>query len=370
MRNFLRTDWILFGATIPLVVAGLSVLASFGAETQFFSKQIVWISISFTVFFIFSNIDWRFLREARFTLAVYVFAFILLATVSLSGTVIKGAQSWFDFGSFSLQPAEFMKLALIIVLAKYFSRRHIEIARIRHIFISGCYALVPFLLLLIQPDFGSAVIMFLIWLGTVSLSGISRKHLLFVFGCAAVSVSVLWFFVFSDYQKARIISFVHPLADIRSSGYNAFQSMIAVGSGEILGKGIGYGTQSRLQFLPEYETDFVFAAFAEEWGLIGSILIFIFYGIVIWRILRIGREGETNFESLFALGAASFFIGHFFVNIGMNIGLLPVTGVTLPFLSYGGSHLLMEYITLGVLVGISRRARKSRVEPAHQEIVL
>ena len=250
-----------------------------------------------------------------------------------------------------------MKLALILVLAKYFSRRHIEIANVRHILISGFYALIPFVLILRQPDFGSAVIIFSIWLGMIIVSGVSKKHLLAVLGLGAVAFSILWLFVFTPIQQTRIVSFLHPLEDIRGAGYNAFQSTIAVGSGQILGKGVGYGTQSRLKFLPEYQTDFIFAAFAEEWGLVGVLLLFVLFSIVIWRIVKAALLGASNFETLFAMGLVSFFVAHFIINVGMNIGLLPVTGLTLPFVSYGGSHLLSEFIGLGILMGMRRYSR-------------
>lgn len=368
MRSRLGIDWILFGATIPLVLAGLSVLASFGGDERFFSRQIIWLCISIAAFFSASFVDWRFLRRTRFAFGVYLASLLLLCLVAFSGTVVKGSQSWFDFGAFSFQPVEFAKLALIILLSKYFSRRHIEIAHIRHIIVSGVYALLLFGLLLIQPDFGSAVIVFLIWLGMVSLSGISKKHLAIVFALGALSFAWLWFFVFSDIQKARVINFLHPLADARGSGYNALQSMIAVGSGEAFGKGVGYGTQSRLKFLPEYQTDFSFAAFAEEWGFAGALTLFALYAIILWRLLAAAYAGTTNFETLFALGVAVFFTVHFLVNIGMNIGLLPVTGVTLPFLSYGGTHLLMEFLSLGMVAGMRRHLRSAQKESAATEL--
>ena len=173
--------------------------------------------------------------------------------------------------------------------------------------------MIIFILILLQPDLGSAIIIFFLWLGMVLVSGISKKHLLAVFLTGIVVFGGLWGLVFKPYQKARIESFIHPLTDISGTGYNAYQSTIAVGSGQIFGKGIGYGTQSKLQFLPEYHTDFIFAAFAEEWGFIGVCLLFILYGIIFWRMLRIASRGATNFEVLFGLGLCILF----FVNIIM-----------------------------------------------------
>ncbi len=165
------------------------------------------------------------------------------------------------------------------------------------------------------------------------------------------------------------MNFIHPLADIHGSGYNAFQSTIAVGSGQILGKGVGYGTQSRLKFLPEYQTDFIFAAFAEEWGLIGVLIVFLLFGVIIWRILANALVGATNFETLFGLGLAIMFLAHFIVHVGMNIGILPVTGLPMPFMSYGGSHLMVEFIGLGILMGMRKYSLSFHRDDAKNEFI-
>ena len=212
----------------------------------------------------------------------------------------------------------------------------------------------------LQPDFGSAIIIALIWLGMVLLSGISRTHLFAVIGISIVAFSGLWLFGFQDYQKTRILTFLHPLADIQGAGYNAYQSTVAVGSGEFLGKGIGYGTQSKLRFLPEYQTDFIFAAFAEEWGFVGVLLLFVLYGVLFWRIIVSAMRGASNFETLFALGVLCYFGAHFLLHTGINVGLLPVTGTTIPFMSYGGSHLLAEFLALGMLSGQAAYALAGR----------
>ena len=250
-----------------------------------------------------------------------------------------------------------VKVVLILILAKYFSRRHVEIANIKHVIISGLYAFIPFFLVFLQPDFGTAMIILLIWFGMILVSGISKKHLFVVIGGGIVIFFLLWTFVFATYQKARISSFLDPLSDIQGTGYNAYQSTIAVGSGQFFGKGVGYGTQSRLQFLPEYETDFIFAAFSEEWGFVGSMIILLCYMLVIWRILGSARRGSSNFETLFGVGVAVMFFSHIAINVGMNIGLMPVTGITLPFMSQGGSHLLAEFAALGILMSMRKDSR-------------
>ena len=362
-------DWILFLAVLPLLGAGLVTMNSFTGDGDFFVKQLTWIAISVSLFFILSFVDYRFLRKTWVSVTLFITSCSLLVLLFTIGQVTKGAISWFHLGALSFQPSDPIKLVIIIILAKYFSRRHIEIANIRHILISGFYAFVIFMLVLVQPDFGSAIIIFFIWFGMVLVSGISKKHLL---GMALIGILAfvgLWNFGFHDYQKNRIKNFVNPLADIRGTGYNAYQSTIAVGSGQFLGKGVGYGTQSRLKFLPEFQTDFVFAAFAEEWGFAGVIILFSLFGTVIWRIMRTTMRGASNFEILFGSGIAILIIVHFVINVGMNIQLLPVTGTTLPFLSYGGTHLLTEFTGLGILMGMRRYRRVAHKDAIKNEFI-
>lgn len=368
--SFVRQiDWVLFGATVPLLLAGLITMYSFIGENYFFERQILWIALSLAAFFALSTVDYRFLRRGGVLVMLYLTALLTLVSLALFGELVRGSQSWFTLGFFSIQPADFVKILLIIILAKYFSRRHVEIAHIRHILVSGAYALIPFFLILIQPDFGSAVIIFLIWLGMIMVSGVSKRHLFLVAVLATAVFGLLWGFGFTENQRARIVSFVHPFADIRGAGYNAFQSTIAVGSGEILGRGVGFGTQSRLSFLPEYETDFIFAAFAEEWGFIGVVMALFLYGVILWRILANAFVGDTNFEMLFGIGLSIFFVSHILIHIGMNVGLLPVTGLTLPLMSYGGSHLLSEFTGLGILMGMRRYARSTHRSLLTREFV-
>ena len=357
---FKRIDWLLVFFVIPIVLAGFFTMKSFIPDENvdnFFGKQIIWIAISFLVFFVFSSIDFRFLKRTDIIIFLYILFCGILLVLFILGSVSNGAKSWFNFGSFSFQPVDLMKLVLVLILAKYFSRRHVEIRNIKHIFISGFYALIPFILVLLQPDFGSAIIIFLIWFGMVLISGISKTHLIFVFLSGVLVIGLLWIFAFAPYQKARIVNFLNPLADIHGSGYNSFQATIAVGSGQVLGKGLGFGTQSRLKFLPENQTDFIFAAFAEEWGFIGSLLILLFFSLIIWRILYFASLGATNFETLFGIGIAIYLMSHILINIGMNLGLMPVTGIPLPFMSYGGSHLVTEFAGLGILMSMRKYSR-------------
>ena len=363
-KRVFNIDWVLFWSVIPLMSAGLITMSSFMGTDNHFTKQLIWIIICLITFFVVSALDVRFLRKTEIISMGFVICCSLLFLLSVVGHVSRGAQSWFRVGLFSIQPADPSKLMLILLLSKYFSRRHIEIAHIRHIIVSGIYAFIIFLFILVQPDFGSAIIIFCIWLGMVLVSGISKKHLFLVFTIGIISFASLWNFGLKEYQKERILNFIHPLADIRGSGYNAYQSTITVGSGQLIGKGIGYGTQSRLHFLPEYQTDFIFAAFSEEWGFIGSALIFLLFGIVIFRILQNAVRGSTNFEILYAAGFAVFLTSQFVINVGMNMGILPVTGITVPFMSYGGSHLLTEFVGLGILMSMRKYGR-----PAHKDVI-
>ena len=365
-------DWLLVLFILPIIAAGLVTMKSFTVLEDggdFFSRQIIWVLVGLAVFFIFSFIDFRFLKRTSVLVFIFLFTSFLLLTLFILGEISHGSKSWFDFGYFSFQPTDMMKLVLVLILAKYFSRRHVEIRDTKHIFISGLYAFIPLILVLLQPDFGSGMILILIWLGMVLVSGISKMHLFFVFASGVAFFIIFWFFVFAPYQKARIITFLDPLTDIHGSGYNAFQSTIAVGSGQILGKGLGFGTQSRLKFLPEPESDFIFAAFAEEWGFVGSLLILLLYGLVIWRILYSASLGASNFEMLFGMGITIFFMSHILVNIGMNLGLLPVTGIPLPFMSYGGSHLLAEFMGLGILMSMRKYGRVAHRDEMRNEFL-
>ncbi len=371
-------DWVLAVATLPLFLAGLITMKSLGALSMvsgiggdyFFSHQLIWIAIGIVVFFAASLIDWRFLRNGWILFWLYILGVATLLSLLFFANIFRGTQSWIRLGIFSLEPAEPMKLILILVLAKYFSRRHVEIKHIKHIFVSGIYALIPAVLIFLQPDLGSALIFASIWLGMILVSGVSKKHLFGVFLTGAVVFLIGWFFLLAPYQKSRLVTFINPLRDPRGAGYNALQSKIAVGSGGLWGRGVGYGTQSRLQFLPEYETDFIFAAFAEEWGFLGVLFLFIFFGAVFWRILKSARSGQTNFEKLTALGIIFMLVSHFAIHIGMNVGLLPVTGITLPFLSYGGSHVLTVLASLGLLEGMRRYGYKSGHSRMDEELAL
>lgn len=351
-------DWYIFIPALLISSAGLITMNAFYGENYFFPRQSIWILVSICVFFITTTIDWRFLRRTNVLVPIFIGTVAILIVLLIIGNTVRGAQSWFHLGALAFQPSDPAKLVVILMLAKYFSRRHIEIKNLRHILVSGFYAFLIFILVSLQPDFGGAIVIFGIWFGMVLVSGISKKHLAFVSILGALSLAGLWMFVFAPYQKARIVSFIHPLADVRGAGYNAYQSTIAVGSGGIFGKGIGEGSQSKLMFLPEYETDFVFAAFTEEWGFVGAVMLLGLCLILLIRIVNNARQAATNFETFFSLGVVVLFSVHITVHAGMNMGILPVTGIVFPLMSYGGSHLITEWAVLGVLSSMTRHSQR------------
>jgi len=351
-----REDWVLLFLAVAISLVGILTMSTFGQGASLASRQLIWFAIAVTTFICLSVFDMRFIRRTPVVMTLYVLAVILLILLFLVHPVM-GARAWFSLGSVSFQPADFAKLALIALLAKYLSRRHVEIGDFRHIIVSGAYALTLALLILVEPDMGNAIIFSTLWLGMMLVSGISKKHLVVLGFIGLIAASLLWFGGLQPYQRTRIISFVNPASDIQGSGYNAYQAKIAVGSGELFGKGIGYGTQSKLRFLPEYQTDFIFAAFAEEWGFVGVVLLLSMYALLFARLAQIARASATNFDAFFTLGVLILFAAHIAIHIGINLGLLPVTGTTIPFMSSGGSHLVLEFAALGIVASLARHGR-------------
>jgi len=350
-------DWTLLIPALTLSLVGILTMSTFGQGSSLAPRQFLWLSIAVLIYLGVSTFDMRFIRQTPMVMAFYMIAFILLSLLLLFAHPVMGARAWFSFGSISFQPADLAKFALIALLAKYLSRRHVEIGDFRHILVSGAYALTLTLLILIEPDMGNAIIFGTLWLGMMLVSGISKKHLAVLGIIGLVIVSLFWFEGLKPYQRARIVSFVNPAADIHGAGYNAYQAKIAVGSGELFGKGIGYGTQSKLRFLPQYQTDFIFAAFAEEWGFAGVILLLSMYALLFARLVQIARAAATNFDAFFTLGVLMLLAAHVVLHVSINLGLLPVTGTTIPFMSSGGSHLVLEFAALGIVTSLARHGR-------------
>lgn len=299
-----------------------------------------------------SFLDWRALREDPYLiLIIYLVCLISLSFLFFFAPEIRGVRSWYKIGPISIDPIEFIKIALIILLAKYFSMRHVEMYQIKHILLSGIYVLLPATLIFLQPNLGSVLILISLWVGILLLSGIKIRHFLILCFCFALVFILSWQFLLKDYQKARIFSFIYP-KDPLGLSWNQAQAKIAIGSGGILGQGLGKGPQTQYGFLPEPQTDFIFAAIAEETGLIGVSCLFFLFIILIWRILKITITSQTNFPRLFALGFSILLVSQIFINIGMNIGILPIIGISLPLISYGGSGLISTFLALGILQSI------------------
>ncbi len=351
--NFLKSlDWKLNIAVLVLVAAGLTSLAS--TSPALFHKQIIWTAVSLVILFLLVIFDWRpFINYRGVVFGLYVFGIILLIATYFFAPSIRGVKGWIVFGSFQFQVSELIKLILIIFYANFFSRRHVGIAKVSNLFSSFIYFIVPAFLIAIQPDLGSALVIFALWLGFLLVSGIKWRHLLVAILIFAIFTGIMWCTVLENYQKDRVMGFFFPTRDPLGANYNVIQSKIAIGSAGIFGKGFGQGSQSQLGFLPEAQTDFIFAAFTEEWGLLGGFLLILIFTYLIYRIIRIGFDAENNFNRFFCLGAAILFIVQFVFNIGSNLALTPVIGVTFPFMSYGGSSLLTNFILLAILNSIS-----------------
>lgn len=369
LRRFAQpTIALVLSCAIVLTVFSLSTLYSPAGSNELFYKQLIIILISASVGLVGGFASLRFLREGNIIFYGYIAILLVLIGILGLGVTVNNAQSWLRIGGVSLQPSEIAKLGVILILAKYLYRRHIDIANIRHVLMSFFYAAVAGVLVLRQPDLGSALVIFGIWGSMLLVSGVSKKHLALILLSAGAVFALSWQFVFQPYQKERILNFLDPLRDVRGSGYNVYQSIIAIGSGGIYGKGIAQGTQSTLNYLPESETDFIFASFAEEWGFVGAAICIFLFLVVIVSFIYIAIRAETNFETLVIIGIASYFLIHFTVNIGMNLGVLPVTGIPLPFMSAGGTHTLLEWIMLGIVISMNSQTLNSQKNIKNKEL--
>lgn len=348
-----RIDPILIGSAFLLSAMGLLSLysSSLGAGNFLnFQKQIGFFIAGVIIMAGLSFFDWRALRaDPYFILFLYLLCLIALAGLFIFAPEIRGTRSWYKIGSFSADPIEPTKIVILLLLAKYFSQRHVELYNVRHMIFSGIYVAIPAFLIFLHPDLGSVIILGAVWLGILLISGIKLRHFILLCVFFAVLSAAGWSFALKDYQKARIVSFLNPGENYLSAGWQQAQSKIAIGSGGLFGKGLGRGAQTQYGFLPEPQTDFIFAAIAEEMGAAGTIFLFGLFFALLWRILKIAFDASNNFTRLFAAGFAVLILSQIFINIGMNLGFLPIIGIPLPFVSYGGSGLIMAYAGIGIL---------------------
>lgn len=341
-------DWRLYSAVVLLSVSGIFMLASINGD--FFSRQIIWILIGIAVSLFISMIDIRsFITHKGFLITMYGLVVILLLSTLLFAPDVKGNRAWIVIGSFQFQPAELAKIVLVILLAVFFSRQHVRIAH-WGVLLSSLFISAGFVLLVgLQPDLGSALLLLFLWAGFVLLSGIPLRHLLILLVICSAMGGFLWQGALEDYQKDRILSVFAPSLDPLGSGYNVIQSKIALGSGGLFGKGFGQGTQVQLGFLPEAHNDFIFASMVEEGGVIFGVFVLILLFLLVFRLIRMGMNAPGGVVAFLCLGAGLLFFVHMIVNLGSVLGFFPVIGVTLPFVSYGGSSILMGYIIIGIV---------------------
>jgi rod shape determining protein RodA len=347
-----KLDWAMIFSAIFLVGIGLiSIFSSSRGDFLNFKKQVIFFLVGFFLMLFISFLDWRVLKESPYLILFFYFlCLISLFFLFFFAPKIRGTRAWYKIGPISLEPTEFTKIILILVLAKYFAMRHVEMYHLVHIFISGLYVFLPTALVFLQPDLGSVLILIFIWIGALIISGIKIRHF-FILLFLAILISIWgWNSFLKEYQKERIMSFLFPqFVDPLKVGWSQNQAKIAIGSGGILGKGIGKGGQTQLGFLPEPQTDFIFASIAEEMGLVGVSVFFFLFSVLIWRIFKISISSSSNFVRIFSSVYSFLLVFQVFINVGMNVGILPVIGIPLPFLSYGGSSLISNFIALGIL---------------------
>lgn len=350
-----QLDWSIFIPALLLIFIGFMAIISTtwqeGQVMKFIDKQIIAVILGLILFFLLTLLNYQI-----FSNWAYAFYFIicgLLVFVLFFGREIRGTRGWFDFGFFQFQPSEFAKIALLIILAKYFSSISGKPSRFQYVVVSSILTLIPTLLILVQPDLGSALILVFMWFFMLLVSGVKKNHILALIAGGIFVFFIGWHFILLPYQKERILTFVNPARDPLGAGYHLIQSKIAIGSGEIFGRGLGRGPQSQLKFLPDKHTDFIFAVIAEELGFLGAGMLLGLLLFLIWRIIVLARQVHDEFAMMLILGALLFFLIQIFVNIGMNLGILPIAGVPLPLVSYGGSAMIAVLLVLGILESVA-----------------
>jgi len=362
MRNSYLTILI-----TALLIVSLGIISIYSSTYQkegkpwedIYKRQILWVIIGLICFMFISNLHYR--RIWDWTYLLYALGLFFLFLVFTLGLVRMGAQRWLKIAWFNFQPSEFLKLIIVIFLARYFSSKSVSDISIlsgkfgitRGIIIPFIFVAIPALMIIEQPDLGSGMIIIMLFLSLLYLTGVRLRYITIFFILALLPLPFLWHLL-HDYQKQRLLVFMNPNIDPLGAGYTVIQSKIAIGSGWFFGKGWLSGTQSQLHFLPESHTDFIFATFAEEWGFLGSVVLVSLYFVIVYKGFSIAQKTNDFFGKLLAFGISLMFAIQVFVNIAMNMGLAPVVGVPLPLMSYGGSSVLCTFIALGILVNIDR----------------
>lgn len=337
-----------------VLLASLLVLSSI--SDKFFYKQAGFIALGIAFVFLFRKFDWQgILGYKWFILGLYALSVIFLILVLVIGPNIRNVKSWLVLGPFSFQPAELAKISLILLYAEYFSKKHMSVARWKTIFTSFLFFIAPAVLIAAQPALGSAAVIFGIWLGFLLLSGLPRDKILMALAAFVVIAFLMWNWGLKDFQKLRVIHFFYPEKNVLGANYSVIQSKVAIGSAGFWGKGYGQGSQTQLGFLTEPTNDFVLASLIEEWGVAGGIAVIAAFWALLLGILKIGSATVRNFEKFICLGTVIIFGTQFFMNSGTALGLIPVVGIPFPFLSYGGSSILMGFFLIAIISSIEKR---------------
>ena len=354
-RLIARFDWFLFFVVLFIVFFGIlnlySASVSIHALGGIYKKQLSWLFLGFFLLFFGSFLNYSYYEQLAYFL--FLCTILLLILVLFQGKIVSGSRRWLSFGLFNVQPSEFIKLSLIIILAKLFKNRfaHGGVG-FPSLLLPGCFLIISFFLIFLQPDLGSALLLVLIFFSLVFFLRVRFRVLFLLFFCAFLFFPLSWNYLLKDYQKSRVLHFLNPSLDPLGSGYQVFQSKIAIGSGKFFGKGYLKGTQSQLNFVPEKYTDFVFSVFCEEWGFVGAVFLGFLYFTLLFRFLFIASRAKNSFGQILGFGITALFFWQIIINIGMTIGLLPTVGVTLPLFSYGGSSLAVSLFCIGIMINI------------------
>jgi len=361
-RLIRKLDFTLIAAVVGIVAISLIIIGSAthintpsDERYWFVQRQGIFAIVDCILVFFMLHFDYKILQ--RYGNALYIFNIVMLVAVMVLGQSALGAQRWIQIGPITLQPSEFSKIIMIISLATILDKRMGKLNTFKDLLPVAAYVGLPFLLVMKQPDLGTALVFMAIFFGMIFAAGVNLRLLMIIFGAGIACMPIFWHFL-KDYQKMRIMVFMDPNVDPLGSGYHIIQSKIAIGSGMLFGKGLFGGTQSQLNFLPENHTDFIFAVIGEELGFIGATFVLILYFIMLYRGSKVANEARDNFGALLAVGITSMLTFHVLVNVGMTAGIMPVTGIPLPLMSYGVSSLTTNLVAVGILLNIYMRRQK------------
>lgn len=352
-------DWLLMGTVLALQASGLLALASATYTTGWLkvTRQAMWMLLGWALFVVAMRTDAQ--RWARWAQWLYWLNILCLVIVMFIGHEQYGAQRWVRVGGVTVQPSEFAKLALIVSLATMLSEHRARLTEAAFLFKTGVHVTLPLVLVFLQPDLGTALVLVAIWLGMLLFAGAPLRWIAFVLATGLLLFTIGWHKgVIKDYQKQRLVAFVDPYSRANREGYHIIQSQLAIGSGGLVGKGVFRGRMGKLGFVPAQHTDFIFTVVGEEGGFVWASTVVIAFALLLWRLLAIAAECETPLGAFLAVGAFCYFAAHVTINIGMTLRLMPITGIPLPFFSAGGSNLVVSYLVLGLVQSVAMRRRR------------